>query len=289
MSRFEKCFAYTVLVFLVPFYAYLCTCSPALMQWVINNVVNILTLGAAIIAGYYTYHALGEATKQTKISEINNAWGILARQGGGNMGKKEALEILAKYKILLVGIDVSSSDNTNPALLEGLDLSKKTHQVNCSETNFGNARLWGANFNGAQLWRVKFQGAILIDAKFNDADLMGARFHEALLSYTKFHRANLSGAQFYAANLSNVEFCGVDLTRTEFCDPNEQSNQNKWPINISLKQFKDCWVVGFPHMKTEFPVFPPQFEVILTDRPHKTNGICDGYYIEIKLAEKNTN
>ena len=154
----------------------------ALTEDLHKNIVAILGTVLACGAFIYTRKQLGE-------SEINNAWGILSRQGGGNMGKTEALETLARHEIPLIGVNVSGPNQNNLAFLQGLNLSKEKHkhQVNCLQMNFSNVYLDHANFKGADLDLANFKGADLGGANFECAeDLRWVTFNNCyVLGHTK--------------------------------------------------------------------------------------------------------
>jgi hypothetical protein len=63
MSRFEKCFAYTVLRFAVPYGTYLCTFNTSLMEWFTENIVGIAGTCLAFGAFIYTRRQFAEAKK----------------------------------------------------------------------------------------------------------------------------------------------------------------------------------------------------------------------------------
>lgn len=118
---------------------------------------------------------MDEAKKQTKANEINNAWGILAHQGGGNMGKKEALETLAKYNIPLIGVDVVGEED-NEAYLRGLHLTR---------VFFGNAKLdyvllHNAVFNNVYFAYTTFNHTSLLNTRFENSELLKVDFSTAM-------------------------------------------------------------------------------------------------------------
>lgn len=123
----------------------------------------------------------------------------LATSQRSNGGRIEALQDLAKDKILLNDLDAPDAN------LIGIDLhGANIVQSNLYQTKFGGAKLQGAILNGsnlegayfgvAHLEKTYLAGTNLRRATFLSADLRGAYLRAAHLEQATFDNANLEGA-----------------------------------------------------------------------------------------------
>jgi uncharacterized protein YjbI with pentapeptide repeats len=265
MSRFEKCFTYTVLCFAVPYGTYLCTFNTSLMEWLAENIVGILTGVLTLGLMLYIYYI------QQRDNSIQEARNILLSPNSFGDEKKRALETLAKHKRSLAGVEVCGTPE-RLVNLSGLDLSKekygygvdlegshfkgtiltsaKFNGARLQFVNFRGAGLWLTCFKNAGLWGANFEDAYLPNAHFENAYLCSANFSNAIVSCTTFsganllcvtfHNADLCSATFHGAdlkgtNFKGTNFKGTNLAHTQFCDPTNPNNQKEWASDV------DCY------------------------------------------------
>lgn len=188
------------------------------------NYISILVGAVALILGALTLHfarkayigqsdQIKELKQESLKNDISRSWEIVSRKSVGNSGKIEALQNLAKHKIPLVGIDLSSKNNSKRIYLRGLDLSKK---------NIGHKVIleW-ANFTGAYLREAKFYDVSLCETKFINTNLAGADFENCNLYKADFTNIDIlnGGIKFKYCDLTRAIFpVFEDLTIFEFFD-----------------------------------------------------------------------
>jgi hypothetical protein len=177
----------------------------------LNHCLKSIEVILVIVALFFAYEAYIDSKEQLKISKIelkanslNNAWAILAARVPGNSGKVAALELLAKEREDLYGIDMSEV-----ICAEKNDLAEEKNSLmgtvlnpsavylvglNLSVDNIGYpAKLTAANFSGANLLEANFSGSDLTFANFKGADLEGASFRGAHISGANFKGINYFG------------------------------------------------------------------------------------------------
>jgi hypothetical protein len=131
------------------------------------------------------------------------AWQVVntAQGRGGNGGRIDALQELARDDVSLTGVDVSG------AFLQGVNLDK----ANLVRSNFHNADVRGASLESAELTDANLTGANLRNANLQGAELNGADLTDADLTDSKLQGANLA-----ETNLDNAILRGADMTRVRW-------------------------------------------------------------------------
>jgi hypothetical protein len=155
-----------------------------------------------LIAVFFYFADTGNRTMQRHYQ----AWQVIntAQGKGGNGGRIEALEQLAKDRVSLTGVDVST------AFLRGVRLDHASlvranfHNADVRNGSFAGANLINANLTGTNLREANLSNAKLQEAEMNDIDLNGANLQDANLA-----GANLAGADLRNADLRDVSWKDV--------------------------------------------------------------------------------
>lgn len=132
------------------------------------------------------------------------AWNVInAAQGkGGNGGRMDALQDLAKDRVSLSGV------NAAHAYLSGVRLPN----AKLTNANLDSAELYAAELTGASLEQITARGANLMNARLRGANLLKADLRNADLSYADLENANLSDADLRGAILWGANLRGADLS-----------------------------------------------------------------------------
>lgn len=173
----------------------------------VNHFLKSIEVILVIVALFFAYEAYLDTKEQLKISKIelkanslNNAWAILAARVPGNSGKVAALELLARERQDLYGIDMS----------EVIDAGRKDlaeEQNSLTEMVLNSSAIYLVDLN-LSLDNIGHQ-AKLTGAKFSGANLLGANFSGSDLTFANFKEADLEGASFRGAHISGANFKGI--------------------------------------------------------------------------------
>jgi len=166
--------------------------SSLLGQWAFFDIleqVGRLTILIAVIVYFM------EADER-RIARHNQAWQVISSAVGksGNLGRMDALRVLAKDKVSLAGIELSN------AFLRGLDIENAV----LPDANFFGAVLSDADLSGAQLWDVNLFGANLFGT-----NLSGANLFRANLARTNLQQSNLSHIKEWQ-EIRSIELANID-------------------------------------------------------------------------------
>ncbi|QDL99339.1 pentapeptide repeat-containing protein [Rhodopseudomonas palustris] len=171
-------------------------------HWVTQAVLLSGAIGGILSVWNYL-----RETDNRHIDRVVSAWQLLAQPGGGNLGKKDALEYLNTHDCLL-GRAFGSSSWLSKLSYWGsaprciYNLTSTPDQI--SKTDFSGLDL-APKQKGAF---VSLAGATLHSPMFDRSDLSAVDFGGATLVDARFENTMLSGASLSSSNLKNLFFSG---------------------------------------------------------------------------------